>query len=85
MAAKRGKANSEEDATFEQVVERLQVVVEQLEGGELSLEESLEKFEEGVRLSRLGQRRLDDAERRVEILLSKNSGIETEPFEGEAQ
>jgi exodeoxyribonuclease VII small subunit len=57
---------------FEELLARLNVVVEKLESGDLTLEDSLALFEEGVRLSRLGATRLDDAERRVERLLSED-------------
>lgn len=57
---------------FEEILARLNVVVEKLESGDLTLEDSLALFEEGVRLSRLGATRLDDAERRVERLLSED-------------
>lgn len=56
--------------TFEASLERLHAIVEQLEGGDLDLEESLKLFEEGVRLSRASQARLNSAEKRVEELLS---------------
>jgi exodeoxyribonuclease VII small subunit len=54
---------------FEEVLARLNAVVEKLESGELPLEDSLALFEEGVRLSRQASARLDEAERRVERLL----------------
>ena len=69
------------DASFEEVLARLEQVVERLERGDLPLEDSLAMFEEGVRLSRLGARRLDAAERRVEILLSYGNGVETRALE----
>ena len=55
---------------FEQALKRLTAIVEQLEGGELSLEQSLALFEEGTRLSRTSQAQLDAAEKRVEELLA---------------
>jgi exodeoxyribonuclease VII small subunit len=55
--------------TFESTLHRLAEIVEQLEGGELPLEKSVQLFEEGMRLSRTSQSILDDAERRVEELL----------------
>ncbi len=67
-----------DDAPFEAVLDRLEQVVDRLEEGELSLEESLAIFEEGVRLSRLGAKRLDEAEERVEVLLADADGVETE-------
>ena len=57
------------EARFEDVLARLGSVVEKLEAGDLPLEDSLSLFEEGVRLSRIGAARLDEAERRVERLL----------------
>jgi exodeoxyribonuclease VII small subunit len=56
---------------FEEILARLNTVVEKLEAGDMTLEDSLALFEEGVRLSRLGSVRLDEAERRVERLLNE--------------
>ncbi len=55
---------------YGEVVTRLQQIVESLEGGELSLEASLEKFAEGVQLVKRGEKLLAEAEKRVEQLLS---------------
>ena len=60
--------------TFEGSLKELERIVEQLEGGDLPLERSLELFEQGVRLSRECQRRLDEAERKVELLLKDEEG-----------
>jgi exodeoxyribonuclease VII small subunit len=57
------------EASFEAQLKRLGEVVEKLEDGELGLEESLALFEEGVKLSRGAQQRLDSAEKRVEELI----------------
>jgi exodeoxyribonuclease VII small subunit len=62
--------------SFDQVLAQLRSIVERLEGGNLSLEQSLAAFEEGVRLSRTGARILDAAEQRVEILLRDEAGTE---------
>jgi exodeoxyribonuclease VII small subunit len=56
--------------SFEQSMERLTHIVEKLEQGDLPLEQSLALFEEGVRLSRLAQERLDAAQQRIERLLT---------------
>lgn len=56
-------------ASFGQVLEQLQQVVDQLESPDLPLEQSLHAFERGVALSRRGQEILDHAERKVELLL----------------
>ncbi len=68
---------------FEQSMERLAKIVEKLERGDLPLEKSLELFEEGVRLSRLAQTRLDGAQQRIERLLTVDSQgrTRTAPFE----
>ena len=55
---------------FEEALKRLTAIVERLESGELSLEQSLSLFEEGTRLSRASQAQLDAAEKRVEELLA---------------
>ena len=57
------------EPAFEELLSRLASIVDELERGDLPLERSLAVFEEGVRLSRLAKERLDDAERRVEVLL----------------
>lgn len=58
-----------EKASFESTLNRLNEIVERLERGELALEDSLSLFEEGIRLARAAQARLDSAEKRVEELL----------------
>jgi exodeoxyribonuclease VII small subunit len=70
---------------FDQVLAHLRGVVERLEGGNLSLEQALAAFEEGVRLSRRGAEILDSAESRVELLLrdDSQSGARGVPFEGQ--
>jgi exodeoxyribonuclease VII small subunit len=65
---------------YEEIVQRLSKVVEKLEGGGLSLEESIAAFEEGIKLARAGAARLEEAERKVEVLLE---GDRTAPFEKE--
>ena len=70
-----------QDEGFDQVLDRLRGVVEKLEHGNLSLEESLRTFEEGVTLARRGHALLDAAEKRVELLVRGAGGEEeTAPF-----
>ena len=64
--------NRAEEPSFESALARLAEIVEALEKGDLPLERSLALFEEGVRLSRLGAERLENAELRVEQLLAGN-------------
>ena len=69
---------------YDAIVARLERVVGELESGQLSLELSIEKFAEGVRLARDASRKLDDAERRVEQLVRSADGEEQAvPFEPE--
>jgi exodeoxyribonuclease VII small subunit len=65
------------EMTFELSLKELERIVEQLEAGDLPLERSLELFEQGVQLSRECQKRLDEAERKVEILLKGSDGAYT--------
>jgi len=64
----------EQSRTFEASLEALEQIVHELERGDLPLERSLELFEQGVRLSRQCQERLNQAERRIEVLLRDNQG-----------
>ncbi len=56
---------------FESAIGELETIVQRLEGGNLSLEQSLELFERGVQLSRFCHARLEDAERRIELLTDR--------------
>ena len=79
MAKKAAK--KEKDPTFEEAMERLEGIVGELEEEDLPLEKSLEIFEEGVKLSRLLNCRLNEAEQKVEILLRGEDGKkEPRPF-----
>jgi exodeoxyribonuclease VII small subunit len=71
-----------EEKDFESSLRELEQIVQQLEAGDLPLDRSLELFEQGVKLSRQCQKRLDEAERKVEILLRSNDGsYKPAPFE----
>lgn len=56
--------------TFEAVLENLEQITHRLESGDLPLNEALNEFEKGIQLARLGQQQLEQAEQRVQILLS---------------
>ena len=67
---------------FETSLKKLEEIVRRLEGGALSLEDSLKMFEEGVKHSSYCAKKLDEAERRVEILLKRKDGsFSREPFD----
>ena len=75
-------AKRPDEPTFEVALEQLEHIVKALEEGELSLDDSLKMFEDGVKLARLCGSKLDDAERRIEVLMKVEEGrIETAPFE----
>jgi exodeoxyribonuclease VII small subunit len=66
--------------SFEQALAELEALVDAMEKGELSLEDSLKSFERGVELTRICQKALADAEQKVEILTRKSADAELEPF-----
>ena len=67
---------------FEDALEKLEKIVSKLEDGDIPLEESLKLFEEGIRLTRFCNQKLDEAEKRVEILLKGKDGtIKAHPFD----
>ena len=73
-----------EPRTFEQSLSELEALVERMESGELSLEESLGAFEQGIALTRNCQQALQAAEQKVEILTARTPDAATEPFEDDA-
>lgn len=66
---------------FEECLQQLEKIVEQLEKGDLSLEQSLKLFEEGVRLSNSCRQELEAAEGKVEILMKNGGKLQPQPFE----
>ncbi|MBA1203085.1 exodeoxyribonuclease VII small subunit [Pseudomonas capeferrum] len=68
---------------FEQSLADLQVLVERLENGELSLEDSLAAFEQGISLTRDCQGALAQAEQKVQILLERDGELAAEPFDAD--
>jgi len=68
---------------FEKALEKLEEIVRKMEEGELTLEESLKAFEEGIKLSRFCLTRLEEAERKVEVLLADEEDFDTKPFSGD--
>lgn len=67
---------------FEEALKKLEKIVEDLENGDLSLDEALEKYEEGIRLSKMCAKKLEVAKKKVEILLKSEDGsLELKPFD----
>ena len=77
------QAGAKQAESFEESLDELERVVKQLEGGDLSLERSIELFERGVTLSDACRKQLEDAETRVETLIRKDGKIAAEPFRPE--
>tara|TARA_B100001123_G_scaffold406522_1_gene497863 strand:- start:2715 stop:2948 length:234 start_codon:yes stop_codon:yes gene_type:complete len=74
MAEKKSKIN------FEKAIKDLEEIVEDLESGELSLEDSLKAFEKGIKLTRLCQGELEEAELKVKKLVEENGELKTKPL-----
>ena len=67
---------------FETALKKLESIVQNLENGELSLEQSLKQYEEGVKMADICSRRLSEAQKRVEVLMKTSGGkFKTEAFE----
>ncbi len=71
-------------ASFEDSLSELEALVESMENGELSLDESLAAFERGIALTRNCQQALQAAEQKVEILTARTPDAPTEPFDDDA-
>ena len=70
-----------EELSFEQAMERLEAIVSRLESGDVPLEAAIELYQEGMALSRLCGRKLEEAERRIEMLLEDEQGqLRRKPF-----
>ncbi len=72
--ARTKKETVKKEANFENDLEQLEKIVAALEEGGLSLDDSLKRFEEGIRLSRACEKTLSEAEKRIEILLKNSKG-----------
>jgi exodeoxyribonuclease VII small subunit len=76
------RTSKDQAIDFEQSLAALEKLVQQLEGGELSLDEALKTFERGVTLTRQCQDALKSAQQKVAVLLKQNGQLSVEPFEG---
>jgi exodeoxyribonuclease VII small subunit len=73
-------AKAKSNANFEDTLSELETIVQQLEIGDLTLEESLTAFEHGVKLTKTCQDALNNAEQKVQTLIEKQGDIELKPF-----
>ncbi len=76
--------NNMSEANFEETIKKLEVIANQLEKGDLNLDESVSKFEEGMKLSKTCSEILENAEKRISILIKKDDGVTEENFNVEA-
>ncbi len=79
--AKRPSKKDPDNFDFEQALEELETLVERMEQGEVTLEDSLKDFERGVELTRACQQALKNAEQKVQILMEKEGEATLVPFE----
>lgn len=70
-------------ANFEDNMEKLEKIVSELEKGDLNLDESISKFEEGIKISKDCNKILEDAEKKITILLEKDGELQEENFSTE--
>jgi len=76
MTAKKSK-----EPSFESTLSTLETIVEQLEQGDLELDQALAQFEQGIGLARLGQQKLQQAQQKVDILMANGSDGQLQPYE----
>ncbi len=70
-----------DEKNFEELIDELEEIAELLESDKLNLDESMEKFEEGMRISKLCNEKLENTEKKINILLEKNGEIIEETFD----
>ena len=80
-STKKSTSKKNKSIDFEKALEELETLVETMEQGEMSLEDSLKYFERGVELTRQCQTALKNAEQKVQILINKSEQAELEAFE----
>jgi len=74
---------AEKSVDFEKSLERLETIVDEMEGGELSLEQMIKHFEEGSKLVTQCSKKLTEVEQKIEKLVKKGDGLAEEPFKTE--
>lgn len=76
----RTAAEEAVSVSFEQAMERLESIVAKLESGDVPLETAIELFQEGMALSKLCGQKLEQVERRIEMLVEDETGLSRKPF-----
>lgn len=69
-----------EEINFEEAIKKLEQITAELEKGDLSLDEAVKKFEEGIKLSKECNKILEDSEKRINILINNDGNITEENF-----
>lgn len=77
-------SSEKENLNFEDAIINLEEIVRELEKGDLNLEQSVQKFEEGMNLSKKCSKMLDEAEKKITILINTENGVTEEKFEAES-
>ncbi|MBB3109185.1 exodeoxyribonuclease VII small subunit [Paenibacillus phyllosphaerae] len=72
----------QEQISFEEAMERLETIVGKLENGDVPLETAIELFQEGMKLSQLCGAKLEQVERKIEVLIENENGLHKKPFAG---
>ena len=72
-----------EELKFEEAIKKLEDISKELESGELGLDESVDKFEEGMKISKLCTKMLNEAEKKINLLIDNDGEIEEESFTAE--
>ncbi len=74
-----------EELKFEEAIKRLEDISKELESGELGLDDSVSKFEEGMKISKMCTKMLNEAEKKINLLIDNDGVIEEEKFEVESE
>lgn len=74
------KENKAEELSFEQAMDKLETIVSKLESGDIPLEQAIDLFQEGMRLSQLCSGKLENVERKIEMLIEENGTYTKKPF-----
>jgi len=77
------KAAAEQELSFEQALARLETIVKAMESGDLALEQAISEFQEGMQLARICREKLDQAEQKIEMLVSEAGALTKKPFQAE--
>jgi exodeoxyribonuclease VII small subunit len=77
--------NEETTLSFEQAIEKLEHIVSMLESGDVPLEKAIELYQEGMRLSHLCGQKLEQVERKIEMLVEGENGLSKKPFQPAAE